>query len=343
MLNFVAAPRKYAISGRVVDSNNAGVSGVSLILSRSETAITRSDANGNYSLSATVLGNYTVSAAIEQDYCTFAPTSQSVVNLIGDRVFNYTATFKPLPDPQQVLEFDGTQKTVDYGNFWPAYTELGPFFWEFWAMPMGDAGATYMLSDGYGGLHALLFGVASLNSSEPNRYEMSGNVNDGMSGSSHIFSFGSDSGPMSRMGPSCSRLGWTQHHHLFRWCAGWENAICAAATVNRHRQRQGAIFDGRFGSRQLPRSNCTGSRLRRQQTAHEPGWSNPALLPKPFLVGKETYLAITFRLPRRGRLSRGYLTGSHAGVPRGTTAGILGDCGRCPPPNLLLIRRRQTS
>ncbi|HEU4932273.1 MAG TPA: carboxypeptidase-like regulatory domain-containing protein, partial [Pyrinomonadaceae bacterium] len=151
VLNFVAAPRKYKISGRMVDSNNVGVSGISLILSGSETARTRSDSNGNYSLPATVLGNYTVTAAIEQDYCTFAPASQSVSNLIGDRVFNYGVTFKPLPDPQQVLEFDGLQKTVDYGNFWPAFTELGPFFWEFWAMPGNNASATYMLSDGYGG------------------------------------------------------------------------------------------------------------------------------------------------------------------------------------------------
>src|SRR6185295_1255275 len=185
--------------------------GISLILSGSETARTKSDSNGNYSLSATVQGNYTVTAAVEQDFCTFAPPSQSVVNLIGDQVFNYNVTFKPLPDPQQVLEFDGAQKTVDYGNFWPAFTDLGPFFWEFWAMPMGDAGATYMLSDGYGGLHALLFGIASLNSSEPGRYEMSGNVNDGMSGSSHIFSFGSDSGPMSGEWGHLA-VGWDGHN-----------------------------------------------------------------------------------------------------------------------------------
>ena len=196
VLNFVSAPRRYTISGRVVDSNNAGVGGISLILSGSETAKTKSDGNGNYSLPATVLGNYTVTAAIEQDYCTFAPVSQSVVSLIGDKVFNYNVTFKPLPDPQQVLEFDGAQKTVDYGNFWPAFTELGPFFWEFWAMPGNDAGATYMLSDGYGGLHALLFGFSNLSASEFGRYEMSGNLNDGLSGSAHIFSFGSDSGPV---------------------------------------------------------------------------------------------------------------------------------------------------
>jgi len=34
---------------------------------------------------------------------------------------------------------------------------------EFWAVPgSSNAAATYMLSDGYGGAHALLFGVAKL-------------------------------------------------------------------------------------------------------------------------------------------------------------------------------------
>ena len=37
-----------------------------------------------------------------------------------------------------------------------------------------------MLSDGYGGAHALLFGVGSFNSSEVNRYELPGNIFDGV-------------------------------------------------------------------------------------------------------------------------------------------------------------------
>jgi hypothetical protein len=57
-----------------------------------------------------------------------------------------------------VLEFDGSPQTVDYGLFWPPNTDLGKFFWEFWAMPGPNADARYLLTDGYGGAHALLFG-----------------------------------------------------------------------------------------------------------------------------------------------------------------------------------------
>jgi hypothetical protein len=337
VLNFAGAPRKYIISGRVVDSNNAGVSGISLILSGSETAMTRSDSNGNYSLSATVLGNYTVSATIEQDYFTFAPTSQSVVNLIGDRVFNYTATFKPLPDPQQVLEFDGTPKTVDYGNFWPAFTDLGPFFWEFWAMPTGDAGATYMLSDGYGGLHALLFGVASFNSSEPNRYEMSGNVNDGMSGGSHIFSFGSDSGPMSGEWGHLA-VGWDGHNIITYF-----NGVPVGKTpYERPRQSTGpGNGAGRLLIGGSDHSNFSG---RIAQVRGYEG-SNPRMsrsvessfAPETVFSREGNLLSYYFTsAPTVADLSRGYLTGSHIGVPRGTTAGILGDCGSCPPPQFVV-------
>ena len=337
VLNFVAAPRKYNISGRVVDSNNAGVGGISLILSGSETSRTRSDGNGNYTLSATVLGNYTVTAAIEQDYCTLAPSSQSVVNLIGDRTFNYTATFKPLPDPQQVLEFDGTQKTVDYGNFWPAFTELGPFFWEFWAMPMNDAGATYMLSDGYGGLHALLFGFSNLGASEPGRYEMSGNLNDGISGSSHIFSFGSDSGPtVGEWGHLA--VGWDGQNII----TYFDGVPVGKTRYALPRQSTGigngagrlliggsdhANFHGRIAQvRGYEGSNPRMSRSVESSFAPETVFSREGnLLSYYFLAA-----------PAVADFSRGYLTGSHVGVPRGTTAGILADCEACPPPQFVV-------
>ncbi len=97
-----------------------------------------------------------------------------------------------MPDPQYVLEFDGQPKSVDHLNFWPEGVDLGHFFWEFWAMPGEHAAATYLLSDGYGGSHALLFGVHAFNSSEPDRYELSGNVFDGLHPTT---TFGSDIGP----------------------------------------------------------------------------------------------------------------------------------------------------
>jgi hypothetical protein len=337
VLNFVAAPRKYTISGRVVDSNNQAVTGISLFLSGSETAVTRSDSNGNYSLPATVLGNYTVTASLEQDFCTFSPTSQSVVNLIGDQVFNYSVTFKPLPDPQQVLEFDGTPKTVDYGNFWPAFTNLGPFFWEFWAMPANDAGATYMLSDGYGGLHALLFGFSNLSASEPGRYEMSGNMNDGISGGDHIFSFGSDSGPTSG-----------EWGHL---AVGWDgqNIITyfdgvPVGKTPYARPRQSTGIGGGAGRLLIGGSDHANFHGRIAQVRGYEG-SNPRMnrsveasfTPQTVFSRDGNLLSYYFlAAPVVVDFSRGYLTGSHFGVPRGTTAGVLGDCGSCPPPQFVV-------
>ena len=125
-------------------------------------------------------------------YYTFAPANLQFNNLAGPQVTDFTATLAPFPDPSYVLEFDGQPKTVDYGNFWQEGVNLGHFFWEFWAMPGGNAGATYMLSDGYGGAHALLFGVGSFNSSESNRYELLGNIFDGVKFDNY---FGSDVGP----------------------------------------------------------------------------------------------------------------------------------------------------
>lgn len=337
VLNFAAAPRKYTISGHVVDSNNKPVTGISLFLSGSETAVTRSDSNGNYSLPATVLGNYTVTASLEQDFCTFAPPSQSVVNLIGDQVFNYSVTFKPLPDPQQVLEFDGTQKTVDYGNFWPAFTNLGPFFWEFWAMPGNDAGATYMLSDGYGGLHALLFGFSNLSASEPGRYEMSGNVNDGVLSSSHIFSFGSDSGPVSGEWGHLA-VGWDGQNIITYF-----DGVPVGKTHYALPRESTGIGNG-AGRLLIGGSDHANFHGRIAQVRGYEG-SNPRMIrsvessfaPQTVFTREGNLLSYYFlAAPVVVDFSRGYLTGSHFGVPRGTTAGVLGDCGSCPPPQFVV-------
>jgi hypothetical protein len=154
-----------------------------------------------------VLGNYTISPDIEQQYYSFIPSNQTLNSLLGDQTRDFTATLSPLPNPSQVLEFDGTPKSVDYGNFWPAFTNLGHFFWEFWAMPGNNAGATYLLSDGYGGLHALLFGFANFNTSETNRYQLLGNMNDGSLDASHLVYFGSDQGPHRVSGDTSQLVG----------------------------------------------------------------------------------------------------------------------------------------
>jgi hypothetical protein len=93
--------------------------------------------------------------------------------------------------PFTVLNFDGTPKSVDYSYFWNEGVNYGNFFWEFWAMPGEEAGGTYLLSDGYGGGHALLFGFSSYGAMEPGRYQFYGNIFDG----ARVTNFTSDEGP----------------------------------------------------------------------------------------------------------------------------------------------------
>jgi hypothetical protein len=62
------------------------------------------------------------------------------------------------------LEFDQAKNQhVDHGVFWTPEIEYGKFFWEAWVMPYEKSG--YIISDGYGGRHNLLFGLHSDKSS----------------------------------------------------------------------------------------------------------------------------------------------------------------------------------
>ncbi len=47
---------------------------------------------------------------------------------------------------------------VDHGDFWPTATDLGHFFWDAWVAPALMATTGYLVSDGAGGNHALLWG-----------------------------------------------------------------------------------------------------------------------------------------------------------------------------------------
>jgi hypothetical protein len=93
-------------------------------------------------------------------------------------------------DGPYVLEFDGSPKAVDYGTFWMEGIDLGHFFWEFWAMPGPNASERYLVSDGYGGAHAILLGFSAVTAASVN-YVLIGNVWDGIQAAS----FRSDEGP----------------------------------------------------------------------------------------------------------------------------------------------------
>jgi hypothetical protein len=114
----------------------------------------------------------------------FNPASRSFNDLSGHQRDGFT-----IADGQpHVLEFNGSAQRVNYGKFWLPGEDLGHFFWEFWAMPGERAGSRYLVSDGYGGAHAILFGFAG-----PLRsiYVFSGNVFNGTTSTT----FGSDEGP----------------------------------------------------------------------------------------------------------------------------------------------------
>jgi hypothetical protein len=333
-LSFSGIPRKYVIAGTVTDGSNNSIPGVRVELSGSESAIVRTDGAGRFSFNVTVLGNYTLTPTIEQQYFLFAPASRTVDALIGDQALNFSGTLQ-LPNPQKVLEFDGSPKTVDYFNFWPAFTDLGHFYWEFWAMPGPNQNPMYLLSDGYGGLHALLFGLANFNT-EPNRYQILGNVNDGVLGGDHIFYFAGDQGPaIGEWGHIA--VGWDGQNII----TYFDGVPVGRTPYARPRQSVGpGQGSGRLligGSDHLnfagriaqvrgfegtnPRELTSVESSFAPQSVFTPGGNLMSWYFNPGSVVAD--------------LSNGYNTCIHSGLPRGTTAGILADCGSCTPPQFV--------
>jgi hypothetical protein len=81
----------------------------------------------------------------------------SIFFLIVFLAFNSFAQTTTPPDGS--LEFDSTKEHhVNHGIFWKPGVNHGVFFWEAWVKPY--ANAQYVISDGNGGAHALLFGFS---------------------------------------------------------------------------------------------------------------------------------------------------------------------------------------
>jgi hypothetical protein len=182
--NFTASVGNYIISGKVTEGSTP-MAGVLVKLEGSQTGATTTDLNGAYSFSVKALGNYTVTPS--QSFYSFGPSSIAINSISS----NQTADFTPArTDQNYVLEFDGSQQTVDYGEFWKEGVEYGQFFYEFWAMPGQKTETRYLISDGYGGAHAILFGFGYIGSD--GRYTFTGNVYNGISSG---IPFSSDEGP----------------------------------------------------------------------------------------------------------------------------------------------------
>ncbi|MET0648421.1 MAG: DUF2012 domain-containing protein, partial [Pyrinomonadaceae bacterium] len=89
--DFEATLNRYAISGRVAYANDAGVPGVTLTLSGSQSGTTTTDAQGNFSFASLPAGgNYTVTPALAHH--TFAPASRSFEDLSADAGATFAAT-----------------------------------------------------------------------------------------------------------------------------------------------------------------------------------------------------------------------------------------------------------
>jgi len=327
---------RWTLSGKVKDVNGVGLIGIKMTLSGTESGSTITAADGSYSLRATATGNYTITPSIGQSWYSFAPVSAQYNNLSGAQTRDFTATFASIPDPPFVLEFDSTPKTVDYGQFWQDGVNLGHFFWEFWARPGSQASGTYLLSDGYGGAHALLFGVGSFGSSEAARYELTGNIFDGVT---PVTSFGGDVGPT---------IGEWAH-----FAVGWDgqNIITYynGVPVGKHpfpgpRRTPGP---GGGGGRLLiggsDHSNFDGriAQVRGYEDANPRedliGGVEASFAPETVFGLSGNFLSYYFRSSLSvADLSHGYHGLSHQGIARGTTAGTLYDCGGCPPPQFVI-------
>jgi hypothetical protein len=335
-LAFTDVPRRYAIGGVIMDVNSRPIVGANVRLTGTETGATRTNSAGQYSFTATVLGDYTLTSDMEQGYFVFAPPSQTINSLLGDQTVNFSATLQPTPNPAQVLEFDGQQKSVDYGNFWPEFTNLGHTFWEFWAMPSANASTTYMLSDGYGGLHALLFGFNNIGATEPNRYQFFGNMNDGVIASSHVVTFGSDQGPAPNEWGHFA-VGWDGSNIITylngvpvgRKAYPFPRQSTGAGTGSGrlliggsdHQNFSGRIAQVRGFEGSNPRENTSVESSFAPETVFSPAGN---LLSWYFIPG-----------PTVADLSQGYLNTTHIGTPRGTSLGVLNSCPGCPTPQFV--------
>lgn len=327
------------LSGRVTDSSGNGVFGIILKITgaHSGTTFTRSD--GTYSLVVTRLGGYTVTPTEEQGFRKFTPESQYLTDAPDRRRADFTTTLSKTSTPSYVLEFDGTPKTVDYGVFWTTLDDdAGPFFWEFWAMPDNNAAATYLLSDGYGGAHALLFGFSNLGTSEPGRYQLFGNI---WSGKFNYFS--SDEGPAPREWGHFA-VGW-DGKNIVTYLNGvpvGKTAFLGPRLSPGPGWGSGRLFIGgsdhnNLNGRIAQVRGYEGRNPREENVGSNAGSIFSSFAPQTVFSVDGNLLSYFFR--PAGKIAdlslQGYNGTPHTGLLLGTANGILGVCPDCPLPQFV--------
>ncbi|HEY3028001.1 MAG TPA: carboxypeptidase regulatory-like domain-containing protein, partial [Pyrinomonadaceae bacterium] len=331
---------RYFISGQVLDNAGRGVAGITVTMAGSQSGATITAGNGSYSFAVAPLGDYAVTPSIEQDWYGFNPPHQSLNNLTTDQTVNFTATLAPIANPSYVLEFDGSPKSVDYGYYWTPGVDLGHFFWEFWAMPGSNAGATYMLTDGYGGAHALLFGFSHMGTSEPGRYQLFGDIYNGIT---HANFFNSDQGPAPGEWGHFA-VGW-DGQNITTYFNGVPVGKSAFAGPRRtpgiggggswlliggsdHNNLDGRIAEVRGYEVSNPREDPNGL----DKTLVESSFA-----PQTIFSPGGNLLSYYFRPALKiADLSQGYDGKSHAGLSRGTIYGYSDPCSGCPTPKYVI-------
>ncbi|MCA1591332.1 MAG: carboxypeptidase regulatory-like domain-containing protein [Acidobacteria bacterium] len=333
--NFTGVAERFNIAGQIVGEGRP-LGGLTVGLSGSQTSSTSTDVNGAYQFSVAAEGDYTITPS-EKNYYAFAPQGRSFVNVVADQTASFAATRSQIPSPQKVLEFDGSPKTVDYNFYFEPDIDLGHFFWEFWAVPRENASGTYLLSDGYGGAHALLFGFGFLGGSEPGRYQLTGNVWTG----SAAITFSSDEGPAVGEWGHYS-IGWDGHEIVTYF-----DGVPVGKTAFAGPRRSGGFING--GGRLLiggsDHSNLIGriaqlrgfegSNPRENTSAAGNDSTHASFAPETVFRLGGNVLSNFFRpIQTVDDLSNGLNGSLHPGRLRGTPSpfGLLTFCEECPRP-----------
>ena len=91
--NFTGSLAQVTINGRVKDANGAGVSGVTMSLTGTQTGSVQTDTGGNYTFSnLNAGGTYTITPSRNSD--AFTPTSKTYTNLSSNQTFDFTLVYR---------------------------------------------------------------------------------------------------------------------------------------------------------------------------------------------------------------------------------------------------------
>ncbi len=322
------AIRTYRLRGRVTDDNGKGLIGITMNVSGSETGKTITASDGSYLLTVTTAGDYQLTPSEEQNFFTFTPAAKTFTALSDHQTANFTGILSTDTHPSYVLEFDGSPMTVDYGDFWQVQVPLGHFLWEFWAMPGEGAHARYLLSDGYGGAHSLLFGFYN---DGLGRYRLFGNI---WNGANATFFYSDD-------GPAVGEWG----HYAVGWDGKNIVTYYDGVPIGRQAFAGPRLCMGRNWGAGMPliggsdHQNLIGriAEVRGYEDS-DPLENSPesSFAPQTLFSADGKLLSYFFRPSQVvADVSSGYLGVSHPGRLRGFKEGYTVDCPDCPTPRFV--------